>query len=1271
MSRERALHALSHLLADPNGRLEVVPVGTADLHVRAREGQATLEWLRVTASAAPLELADVVPGAAAFLRRALQLDAESPSLTVAILSAAPIAPPLAEGWHSPGAARQPIVWALELAGFSAPEIDRLFSLVTLRTLDAPALERQLATAITPTVGAPEVARTLALFTWALDRGETLTRSLLVARLAALSRFLPARAQLGLTLLDDRELSPARRQHLADELAQHAPVRYEHILAGADRPRPALIETLGQRLADGGVVVLHGALGAGTSALAYRYLHDRVPEAIRFELDEPSGPRTSSELAKRLSGHAQALGLPIYLLVELRPRDRDWPEAIARFAEEPGLAVVCTIADAHFRHAQLAGLGPKIDALAIAAEKPVSIEDLKPALRAQLESAGADERARLERTAVAVASEARIGLARPELHPLVGRAMLALIDDPLARTVECLSLLAEEDLETFLLDALTRPEFDSVRLVESLFSFQPRRLEGQAGVLRALLWQGVRGYVEAAQPLIAETRERVGSAWSFILDSDLPGLPGMQGWRDAPGLSEESRALVAELRARQPPLDTIFTLARRWLAHLSGEPPAPKSAGGFRAFAELRFWYSYLAQPAPALAWLTPERLAEAAVALPLETLGELLTALSFDPSESTRGLVNAIQKPALERLISETETPLLEANEEGVRAHFLVDPARPEVLRDRALRRLLLLRALAPGQPRYAVQGYGHQLGAATARADETEKQPVLGAQLPPVWLYDLKSLLLQRAELAFRPVDADDHARQTLALRGRAVVRLRELVEALAVYFRKQHGVTLPGTLIELAEWERSSLAMSRPPRLPRSFVDAWGLAGEAPGGVPAPAGLLPVVSERQTLALLPYAGYLRAGDAFWSPLRTFLRQAIGVLALHSLSGKGRPEAAREAIRKKALEVGISPEAPLRTLHDLGRVLDGLDRYQRAFREHFSAHVGDADLDLLERREREILSHAFSLWHRFALHPGQTVDDPGDRLPDARKAARDTLRRHLRKLGKESIDVTLLAGDPTWHDEPAQWLTFDVQSPARVYAAFLAVHRALLTGMREVHRDELQWQALGLAARKIVVVPLVRGKSLQRAAWVLTREALTGEAAAVDQLWLHDLHHVARSDEWARGGIATWEAERLAWAERLQASVRALYEAAAHLADLARLGQPPGLAQAVLDRHVALRLRQLAPILRRLTDETAAILRYLETVPPAERQARVALIAAVQRLADFYQNSIAPLFPADGTPPTLAHLTAWTRHLESTIGETEIFRLLWSADALDLPLTP
>jgi hypothetical protein len=1272
MSRRRALYALSRILADPDGRLTVEPVGASELRVRASDGPT--EWLRVTDSAEPLTVEALLPGAVGFLRQALAGSAESASLMAGVVSFAPLAPALTEGWKGAGPARQPLVWALGEQGFSAPEIDQLFSIVRLPVLDAQSLERQLATAFTPTIGAPEVERTIALFAWALDRNETLTRAGLVSRLAALSRYLPARAQLGLTPLDDRELSPARRQHLADEVRQHAPIRHEHILAGADRPRPALLDSLAAALADDDLVVLHGALGAGASALAYRYLQDRVPEALRFQLDELPDPDAAARLARQLATHAQALGLPLYVLAEVRPRDRQWPEAAARFVgEEPqkaGLKLVCTIAGEHWRHALLAGLGPRVGALAVPVENTFSIDSLKIELRTKIENLGADELARLERSAVAAACDARIGLARPELDPLVGRSLTAMTGSWLESALECLPLLAEEDLESFLLDAFVRHESDSPRLIDALFSFQPRRLEGQAGVLRALLWQGVRAYVDNLQPLLQETRERLGSAWSWILDTELRGLPGMEGWLDAPGLSADSQALVAELRARQPPLDQIFALARRWLAHLQTEAPAPRDPAGFRALAELRFWYAHLDQPAPPMGWLTAERLTQAATELPLETLGELLTALSYDKNPSLRELRNGIQQQVLERFISETETPFVERTEEVLRAHFVVDPGSPEILRDRALRRLTLLRALAPDHPQYAVRGYGHQLGAASARADETEKLPVPARQLPPVWLFEVKSLLLQRAELAFRPADSDDHARQALALRRTAVACLRELVEALGVYFRKREGVQLPGTLLDVAIWERSSLAMSRPPRLPRTAVDDWGLAGEAPGGVAPPAGLQPIHREQRALALVPFQSYLRAQDAFWPPLTTFLRRAIGVLALHSLSGKGRPQEAREAIRQKALEVGISPEAPLASLNDLGRVLEGLARYQQTFRDHFADHVGGEDLDLLERRERETLAHAFSLWHRFALHPGQTVDDPGDRLPDARKVARDTLRRHLRKLSKDAVDVTLLPGELPWAGEPSQWITFDVRSPARVYAAFLAVHRALLTGMQEVHRDPLQWQALALSARRIVVVPLVRGKSLQRAAWVLTREALTGQAAAVDQLWLHDLHHVARADEWAEAGIATWEAERLAWAERLQASVRALYEATAHLGDLARLGQPPGLAQTVLERHVAARLTALVPILRQLTDETAAILRYLQTVPAAERQERVALVAAVQRLADFYQNSIAPLFPADGTPPTLAHLTTWTRHLESTIGETEIFRLLWSADALDLPLT-
>jgi len=85
------------------------------------------------------------------------------------------------------------------------------------------------------------------------------------------------------------------------------------------------------------------------------------------------------------------------------------------------------------------------------------------------------------------------------------------------------MIVEDDLEVFLLHSFSRRGDDTPRLLEALSLYQPEAWTGLAGVLRALLWLGVREYVTENQDLIHEVFERAGPGWIYMLDFDIANI----------------------------------------------------------------------------------------------------------------------------------------------------------------------------------------------------------------------------------------------------------------------------------------------------------------------------------------------------------------------------------------------------------------------------------------------------------------------------------------------------------------------------------------------------------------------------------------------------------------------------------------------------------------------------------------------------------------------------------------------------------------------------
>jgi hypothetical protein len=796
-------------------------------------------------------------------------------------------------------------------------------------------------------------------------------------------------------------------------------------------------------------------------------------------------------------------------------------------------------------------------------------------------------------------------------------------------------LGEDELEAALEASFAR----SGERVGEAVALSLRSWTGVAGVARALLYRGLVEHAEAEREVIAETVDRFGAAWPVVLDTDLAKLGDASSWLESGGLTEQSYEYVTGLRARQRPATQVFAHLRAFLSREHAVAP-PSSTGDWRGLAEVAFWRRRLELPAPTF---DPPQLE--AARLPLADLAYVSSSLE----------VSLPRASLLPRLRDEAE--VLEVHEEdgALIAQYLTRGASDEALLDRTLEIIWLLRGLFPGHDGYGARGYGH-----SPAGEDPARLRVPADRLPAPQLIELNARWLRIAELGLRPDDARAHGDEAIALRKLALQRLTELVKALDAYFRKQKGVALPGTLVDVLKLEETSLRTGRPPLLPRTSVDPWGLASEVdtPTGSEAP----PLLRNRRALALEPLNAYLASQRRLFAGLTLFLRQSVPVLAIHSLTKSHSPE----AVLKVAEKVGFDAEARETSVRALAEALRSLRPYQRELRAWFGET--EEDLALLERRERDTYAAAFVLWEKFAHHPSQTVElgHPEHLLDEARKNAHETLRRHLRKLSKESIGAALLSGELTWEDDPALWIKFDVRSPSQVYSAYLAMHRALQAGLHEVGLSPLLRHALALEAQRVVVVPLVGGKALQRAAWVATPATI---AEGDPQLWLKQLNRPARADEWEAAGISTWDDPRLDRAAELQTSVRALHELLTHLADLERAGS---LADdPTVQAHVAGRRAELAPLVARVTEEVAEVVEVLHAVPEAERPRRLALLAAVQRLAEFYQGSIASLLPPDGSLPDLAQLAAGARQLEKGLSETEVFRLLWSADVLGIPVGP
>jgi hypothetical protein len=239
-----------------------------------------------------------------------------------------------------------------------------------------------------------------------------------------------------------------------------------------------------------------------------------------------------------------------------------------------------------------------------------------------------------------------------LHPVRSGLLARELEDPTFAPAEELALqglsfIPEADLEVFLLYLLSRMPDCWDRLRASLANLEVRTWTGAAGVGRALLWWGVKSYLQENQPIIEEAR-RINDSWATLLMPDVAGAVDSDFGETIASLLETTNPRAAEefRRIRRTLTHRLRVLKpfSDWLTHVQ-LIEAPFDLVDWEGLAELVFWAGHLGIPV-----LIPFDLIDFPVAsLPIETLARFCLALAQADPEKQAELLQ-LHGDALSRL---------------------------------------------------------------------------------------------------------------------------------------------------------------------------------------------------------------------------------------------------------------------------------------------------------------------------------------------------------------------------------------------------------------------------------------------------------------------------------------------------------------------------------------------------------------------------------------------------------------------------------------------
>jgi len=776
-----------------------------------------------------------------------------------------------------------------------------------------------------------------------------------------------------------------------------------------------------------------------------------------------------------------------------------------------------------------------------------------------------------------------GASLSSLHSIRAGLLTGIFIDPVIKSwpemaLKCLPVLLDEDFEPFLLHIfINHPEAEET-ILPYVRSTRFHTWTGVGGVVRALLWKGVYDYIRNNQELINEVRDDIGDGIWLILDFDLVGIledeSGGAGILDI--LPAEGQVKAKQWRSQQLPKAEAFTELNSWLRIALFPTQQCKDESDWRALGETAYWVGFGKLETNLYDTLDWEALTKFIDTLPLDVLGTLIYGIwnGFSNRPLFSEWYNQIRPKLLERFQDETLTPFVEMKDEVIRAHFIVPIEESEdvdqeikkgiSLHQQGVEHIELLAQLFPQFEGFGCQGYGHMLFDFIEH-DDTIKSSVSSTYLRPDWVTQVNKTARILSGYESRPETWREYCDQMLGTRQGLVHCMNELRLCLSKHFRSKKPVQQLISLPDSIMWKKVSQQVARTPSFPLEALDQWGFTEE--GG---DSSDLEGKSEqsnkskevRSTAHLQRYRRYLKIKSKVFDGVSNFLNQAPDFIVANSHLGKAKTVDEKKRIQEVIKSLNLNLDKPFIVGYNLSEAIIALPEFQRLYRHHFAGLTDLRLLDKLEQEEQQVLNSIWCFWYFFINDSSHHWNTPGKavaaQLEKRKVSIRERIKQGLERASTDDVVIKCLHSSPLYENEPALWVTIDGENPIDVYNQFEEMYKQILVSLGEIKLHSIDYYALQFQFSHLVVLPLVRGKLLERSAWVLPNYKLVSELNSTQDLsQLNYLPHPIDADVLINIGLDIWKTPQLSEAKALFEGVAKLQVQLLHMV---QVGKIPGL---------------------------------------------------------------------------------------------------------------
>ena len=618
------------------------------------------------------------------------------------------------------------------------------------------------------------------------------------------------------------------------------------------------------------------------------------------------------------------------------------------------------------------------------------------------------------------------------HPVRSQILCSLLFDRFNTWIssfpETLSTVVEDDLEGFLLYTFFDQESEIVNSVLNyLQAFTPYYWIGYKGIIRSLLWLGVKRYAERNRALVDELKTKHPSLdFRIALDIDIGSTTpdyqiGLQALfkKTAPKVIP----LIEEFQSRQTNKSEVFTIVKKWMRDKGAIHQSRLSESEFLALAETAYWYGHLKVRTSIFDEISPI-LENQLTNIDIQIFSEIMFSFSELNCDNIIETIKKHEEIVFQQFSKTYGVLCLEETEEEVKVdyileidngenHFLISEEDSNNAKSMSIIRIL--QKLYPQKEYYSTQGHGSDVVLEIAnipnnnRHDDTYKK-IPKRNLPSPYLVYLNSTLIAYLQYNYRPLTWMEYIDQIISLRIIVLDCFRRIVQGLKKYYKTKNPADIVNRdthpIMMSALKELDSI-----PLFPKCAVDVWGFTSEEISSV---SGANNNDSDNSANILTGKITSLQKYDDYRKSLRDLFTHCSNFLNLMANFLLNR-------INNKNDENYVS-------LHNILDAYHQLKIFHKEFEFCFQPVLCNFEnIKQLNKNELKNYSQLFSLWFFFSFMPDKKITNP---IEFCNRYILTNSRANILNVIKKTFkndDIRYSVFDGYWEEKKAIWIVGDI----------------------------------------------------------------------------------------------------------------------------------------------------------------------------------------------------------------------------------------------------